>query len=283
MPSVEETLDESIEVEETTPVESTEEEAPKEPDYTELLSNLKYQYDKQDFTPTSIEEARELLEMGRFYRDRGKERLESYKADPLSNWAKSYMKESGYEDPMKFIEAVRETQRQNLISEKTQEYVERGISEDAAKLLAEKDIALQEKDASANKNSEEQAKQQRYANFITWYDKMKSNGVFKNDLHPDEIPQSVWDKADSGTPLEQAYLEHVMTHIKVDTQQETLKALKTNKETSTGSVQEGSATDPKKLTIKQIEQTLEGMTSREASKWIDKNYAEIEKAGYFKM
>ncbi len=285
MPSVEEEVVEPTEeldlLPDEMPSEEAEVEETAEPNFDELLSNLKYQYDKEDYQPESLDEAKELIELGRWAKERGKPRLEEMKSDPLSNWAKSYMKESGFDDVNKFIEAVDKVAMENKIADKKNEYIEKGIGEEAAQLLAEKDIQLSQKEAKASELTAKDQKNQAYEGFLKWYDGMKEKGIFKGDLKADEIPQSVFDKADNGTPLEQAFLEWKVSDIKVATEQQTLKALKENKETSTGSVQEGSKTEPKTMTKSQVDALVTKMSSSEARKWVAENADNLEKWGYY--
>jgi hypothetical protein len=82
-------------VESTTEVEAT----------PSLLDSFEYQYNKENVKPQSIEELKELAEMGRYYKEKGKSELESYKHDPSLSFVEKQAKKNNM-DVTQYLEAV---------------------------------------------------------------------------------------------------------------------------------------------------------------------------------
>jgi hypothetical protein len=99
------------------------------------------------------------------------------------------------------------------------------------------------------------------------------------------VPQEVWDivnqKGKDLTSAYAIYLSKNMDKLKTETEQETLKKIKQNAETSTGSIQSNAQSNDN-MTVDQVNKLLEGMGKGERDKWIDKNMDNLEKWGYFK-
>jgi hypothetical protein len=104
------------------------------------------------------------------------------------------------------------------------------------------------------------------------------------DVDASKIPTDVWDMVAKGKDLTSAYALYQvknMDKLKTETEQETLKKIKQNAETSTGSINSNNQTNDT-MTVDQVNKLLEGMGKGERDKWIDKNMNNLEKWGYFK-
>jgi len=269
-PVVEEELDFEEPTEEMPSEEGEAEEA--EPDYTEanqaFLDRFEIQFDKNAKKFESIEELKEAAEMGSAlprYKEKLSE-LESRMSSPHYKWLDDYMKESGYDNGAEFVRDIR-------INDKYSEYVDNGMSEEAARKAAEEFVA--------NSFGNQQDKKTRdMESFIEWHQKKLDSGTFSQELDVNNLPEEVLRAYENGESMKEAYTDHILKDIKTRTEQDTLKKLAKNKDTSTGELKQ---TAPKEATLshEQIEKTLASMPSSERSKWINEHYAAIEKSGYF--
>jgi len=98
------------------------------------------------------------------------------------------------------------------------------------------------------------------------------------------IPVEVFEMAAQGRDLTSAYALYQVKNldkIKVQTEQETIKKIKQNVETSTGDLS-GNQVQDDKMSVDQVNKLLESMGGKERSAWVDKNIDKLEKWGYFK-
>jgi hypothetical protein len=176
--------------------------------------------------------------------------------------AEMYGKSHGIHTYEQYQQAVAEQEKQKQIDElgDIPEEVAREIVE-ARELKAK--IAKEESDRKS------------YLEFIENFPGVDAN----------KIPTEVWEIVAKGKDLTSAYALYQvknMDKIKTETEQETLKKIKQNAETSTGSIQSNAQSNDS-MTVDQVNKLLEGMGKGERDKWIDKNMDNLEKWGYFKQ
>jgi len=267
-------VDESMEAEEPTEEMPSEEEdtVEAEPDYTDadksFLERFEIQFNKNPKRFETIEELKEAAEMGSAL-PRYKEKLSELEAktnSPHYKWLDEYMKVSGYEDGAEFVKAIRTNEKYN-------EYVKNGMSEEAAQKEAEEYV-------SKAFGNQQDKRTRDMEGFVNWHQGKFEAGTFTEELDPNNLPKSVIDAYENGESMKEAYTDHLLMSIKTETEQNTLKKLAKNKETSTGELK-AKASDEATLSHEKIEQTLSALPSSEKSKWIEKNWKMIEKSGYF--
>jgi len=214
------------------------------------------------------EEAKEYFQKGSDY-DRKisslNNKINDYNNNPAYQYIDNYIKESGYDDPAEFIREIK-------ISERAQSYMQSGMSEQSARNAAEEFVG-ELKSNNSDKEIDE---------FLAWHSEKVESGKFANELDPQNVPESIINAYKSGTPLKEAYMDYKLDNIKTNTEQNTIKNILGNKNKSTGPIEQSGVKPKTKLTSKQIEKTLDSMSSSDKTKWIDKNYNLIEKSGYFK-
>ena len=272
------TPEEDVDTSEDTPIEAEETEESEEPDFAEadkeFLSRFKVPFNKnkngeQEFKSfESMEELMEAAQLGSVA-PRYKEKISEFEKKLESShykWADEYMKANGYQDPDNFVKAIK-------INEEKTSLMEAGMSEEAAQAKAEEYVNK----TFGNKTDK---KSQEIDNFLQWHQGKVDGGKFKESLDIDSIPQQVIEAYENGGSLKEAYMDYMLDDITVKTEQETLKKITKNKETSTGELKP-SAGKETKLTPEQIETKLESMSSKDKTKWINANMELIEKSGYF--
>lgn len=274
-----ETVEEEIEEVVDTPVdepevetdtEQSEEPAKEEaPDYSQankdFLDRFEIQFDKSSKKFETLEQLKEAAEMGSAL-PRYKEKMAAMENNPVNKWAADFMKESGYTDPAEFVKAIK-------VNSKAEELTAKGMSEADAKAYAEE---LVSKEMPTDTRSKE------IASFLSWHEGKVSDGKIKDSLDADSIPQEVLDAYSKGISLKEAYQDHLLENIKLTTEQETLKKLAHNKETSAGKLADGVIDTTKDMTVAQINELLSSKSSSQQSKWLDANWKAVEKSGYFK-
>lgn len=234
------------------------------------------QYNKEKKIINDPEELRTYAQKGMNY-DKIQSRLEQLESDPLRQWANDYMKKVGYDDPLKFIADVQKEQAEREFNNRVQEFVERGYAPDVAREMAELKKENQEIKSQIQGLTQKTEQQREYEDFINWHNEAQQQGLV-GELKADEIPLQVWETQRRGVPLKYAYMEYVLPQIKVQTEQNTLKNLQKNAETSTGSTKDGGSSENENWSKEYIEQ----MAESQGSEWVKKNYKKIEKSGYFK-
>lgn len=234
------------------------------------------QYNKEKKIINDPEELRTYAQKGMNY-DKIQSRLEQLESDPLRQWANDYMKEVGYDDPSKFIADVQKEQAEREFNNRVQEFVERGYAPDVAREMAELKKENQEIKSQIQGFTQKTEQQREYEDFINWHNEAQQQGLV-GELKADEIPLQVWEAQRRGVPLKYAYMEYVLPQIKVQTEQNTLKNLQKNAETSTGSTKDGGSSENENWSKEYIEQ----MAESQGPEWVKKNYKKIEKSGYFK-
>lgn len=151
---------------------------------------------------------------------------------------------------------------------------ERGYTQDEIdEIIEAREIKRQHAQVQEREKSQEQIRQM--------VSEFKS--IFPN-VDIGTIPQEVLDQVASGSDLTKAYAIHQINNIgniKAQAQQDAIKALKNNAETSTGSLS-GTSQEQQSMSIADVNKMLESMGSQQRSKWIDANYSNLEKWGYFK-
>lgn len=118
-----------------------------------------------------------------------------------------------------FVKSALEGLKTAKADELKQGYIDQGIDEDIAEMLAEKDMALQNIQQSQSEN--ETPEQQ---NGIPEEDIRKFTEAFP-DVIPEEIPDSVWEQVRQGSTLYESYLKH-----EYDRQHDALRASQKNEE-----------------------------------------------------
>lgn len=234
------------------------------------------QYNKEKKIINDPEELRTYAQKGMNY-DKIQSRLEQLESDPLRQWANDYMKKVGYDDPSKFIADVQKEQAEREFNNRVQEFVEKGYAPDVAREMAELKKENQEIKSQIQGFTQKTEQQREYEDFINWHNEAQQQGLV-GELKADEIPLQVWEAQRRGVPLKYAYMEYVLPQIKVQTEQNTLKNLQKNAETSTGSTKDGGSSENENWSKEYIEQ----MAESQGSEWVKKNYKKIEKSGYFK-
>lgn len=259
--------DEALETEEPTDdMPSEDEDAEEEaPDINkQFLEQFEIQFDKSPKKFSTIEELKEAAEMGSAL-PRYKEKLSNYETNPLYNYMDKYMKDSGYDDPAKFVRDIQ-------VNAKASELVNEGLSEEQAQKIANEMVPQPNVD---NKSKD-------ISDFITWHDSKVKSGIFNESLDPDSIPEEVLKAYENGESLKEAYQDHLLKDIKFKTEQETLKKVATNKEKSAGQLPETKPDNKQNMTVAQINKIINGMSHKEADKWADDNWDMLERSGYFK-
>ena len=275
METVEEPMEELVDTQvdepevdlDTEPSEESEE--TKEPDYSQankdFLDRFEITFDKGSKKFETLEQLKEAAEMGSAL-PRYKEKLSAMEANPVNKWANEFMKESGFTDPVEFVKAIK-------INSKAEELVAKGMSVEDAKAYA---IDLVAKDMPTDVRGKE------IADFVEWQQSKVAEGKIKESLDAESIPQVVLDAYSNGQSLKEAYQDYLLDNIAQTTEQDTLKKLAHNKETSAGKLADGVADTTKDMTVAQINNTLSGMGASQQSKWLDANWKVVEKSGYFK-
>lgn len=216
-----------------------------------------------DFEP---DQAKTYLQKGMDY-DRVKGQVESYRTNPAYQYIDNYMKQNGYTDPTEFVKALEKSTLEA-------EYLQQGYDEETAGIMASKDIAIKyasAKDPMADK----------IADLVGWHADKVKQGVFSEELTPDNIPPEVKEAIQSGASPKEAYMDWALDNIKTLTEQKTIKTIAKNKQTSTGAVA-SNAKESGQLSADQVVSTLERMNSAQRKEWISKNYDMVVKSGYFK-
>ena len=251
---------EAVETEES---EQTSEEEPEPFKWEDL--ELKHLDEKKRLADIAPDEAKTYLQKGMDY-DRVKGQIESYKTNPAYQYIDNYMKTQGYTDPSEFVKALEQ-------STLTDDYIRMGYDDETAALMASKDVAIKHastKDPMADK----------IADLVSWHSSKLKQGVFSEELTPDNIPPEVKEAIQSGATPKEAYMDWALDNIKTLTEQKTIKAIAKNKQTSTGAVATN-AKESGQLSSDQVVKTLERMNSAQRKEWIGKNYDMVVKSGYF--
>lgn len=272
---VEATPEAEYETEETTD-EYQDENAEYETEETEETPfEFEVQYNKEKKVINDPEELRAYAQKGMNY-DKIQSRLEEMENDPLRRWASEYMKQVGYDDPSKFIADVQKEQAERDFNNRVQEFVEKGYAPDVAREMAELKKENQEIKSQIQGITQKSEQQKEYEDFINWHEEAKQQGLV-GELDPNAIPVEVWEKQRQGVPLKYAYMEHMLPNIRLQTEQETLKNLQKNAETSTGSTKDGGSAEAETWSSEYIEK----MAETQGAEWVKKNYKKIEKSGYY--
>lgn len=263
---------EEIEVEtETEEIEAIEEEATTEEpeDFSgadkAFLDRFEIQFDKGPKKFDTLEALKEAAEMGSAL-PRYKEKVSKYESNPAYKYIDNYMKESGYSDPAEFVHDIQ-------VNSKVQELMKdvEGMTEEKAKALAEQIVGKPVVDA----------KGKEIEGFLKWHNDKVESGKFDAPLDAENIPQQVLDAHENGQSLKEAYMDYVLDDIKFKTEQDTIKKIAKNKETSAGKLKDGTPDKTTDMTKDQINTLLAGMSAKQQSKWLDTNWKVVEKSGYF--
>ena len=277
--SEEEVTEEVEEVVEDTPIENEEPTETEEPDYSEankeFLSRFKIPFNKdkngeQEFKSfESIEELMEAAQSGSAlpkYKQKATEYEEKLN-NPLYKWADEWMKTQGFEDGSEFVKAIK-------VNEKMNEYINNGMSEDAARQAAEDYVGK-------TYGNQTDAKSKAINGFLDWHQSKVEKGVFDSNIDPDNLPDVVVEAYKNGESLKEAYQDYMLEQIKFKTEQDTLKKVSKNKETSTGDIAKKSAKANQDMSIAQVNKLLDGMSENEQSEWADSNWEMLERIKYF--
>lgn len=221
-----------------------------------LLDQFEYQYNKESVKPQSLEELKELAEMGRYYKEKGKTQLESYKNDPRIGLVERLASENNM-DVDQYLEAVEKQREYDKIQAIAQE---KNVPVEVANELYE-GIKLKEQQArEAQSIQAERASKEDLNKFVEMYPDVK------------ELPDEVLKAWTPGTKLTEIYKDYEYNQMKSKIEEMESK-LKThnqnieNSEASTGSVTGNGDVNDKLFTRAEVKKM-----SREQVK---KNYSKI--------
>jgi hypothetical protein len=264
---VDKPVDEPVVDANTEPSEEVKETEPT--DYSQankdFLDRFEIQFDKTSKKFESLEQLKEAAEMGSAL-PRYKDKLTAMESNPVNKWANEFMKESGYTDPTEFVKAIK-------INSKAEELADKGMSAEDAKAYATELIS---------KEMPTDVKGKEIESFLNWHEGKVTEGKIKESLDAESIPQAVLDAYSNGQSLKEAYQDYLLDNIKSTTEQDTIKKLAHNKETSAGKLADGVVDTTKDMTVAQINTQLSSMSGAQQSKWLDANWKAVEKSGYFK-
>lgn len=216
--------EENVVVEETeAPVENTEVSTE-----TPEFKPFEYSFDKETKTVTTAEELKELVELGEYYRTKGKAGDE---------WLKSYAKENNM-SKSELLEAFKQQKEENEIQAIADEET---VSFEVAKRLRNEKLLSEKDKTNAQKATEQKRNDEQMSLFADKYPDVK------------ELPQNVWDRFAKGdVSLVEAYDMHNKDNTIQELQdklakyenQETIETKNsTNAELSTGSTSGNGQTD----------------------------------------
>lgn len=163
-----------------------------------------------------------------------------------------------YEDYQKAI-------KEQEFNTQLNELIDKGVDDSVAKEI----IETRE---FKKKLAEEAERERQFKEFVETFP----------DIDASTIPQEVVEMVNNGKDLTSAYSIWQMKNIdkiKLQVEQDTLKKLKQNSETSTGSIE---STKDQSMNVDQVNKLLESMSPSARNKWIDANMTNLEKWGYFK-
>jgi len=189
---MEENTTPSVENEESTNVEPTEEvvenvvdegtPTDKATEKPEFLDSFEFQFNKENRKANSVDELKELAEMGTFYKEKGKKQLEDYKNDPRLKFVERQAKKNKMSTE-EYLDAVAKEETNAEIAKIAEA---EGVSETVAEKLY-KATKLEEKTIADTKTAKEKEKQDGYmTEFVKEYPDVK------------EVPQEVWDRFNKG-------------------------------------------------------------------------------------
>ena len=235
-----------------------------EPDLTQqFLEQFKIKYDGAEVGYESVEDLIADAQKGKNY-ERVLQQRDSYKSNPAYKYIDNYMKESGYNDPAKFVHDLQ-------VNAKVSELVADGMTEKKAKAYAEQMV----RDDSFDPKSKE------IEDFVNWQQQKVSDGLYSEELTPDNIPDEVLQAYEQGQPLKEAYMEHMLKNIKFNTEQKTIEKIEDNKKKSAGSLPETKPNKTQQMTVAQINSHLSGLSDSQQAQWLESNWKMVEKSGYF--
>jgi len=258
--------DETTEVEETTEAPDTEEPSLQE----QFLQEFKIKYNGEEIGYDSIDDLVTDAQKGRNYQ-KMVEKYEALRNDPLYNLMQDRMKRDGYNDALQYAKDIR-------AAEKAQELISQGVPKAQANKLAKE---LVEKDTFTS------PKDREIGEFIEWHTEKLNKGIFKEKLDPASIPSEVMQAYENGQSLKEAYQDYMLTikaqeveKVKMQTEQDTLNKIKSNKEKSAGKVPTGKETTHD-MTKAQVNEKLSNMSSKQQSEWANANWSMLERIKYF--
>jgi hypothetical protein len=209
-------------VEDTTPTEETEVEAPEtqeqetQTEQPEQTPFLKVKYNKEEME-LDEERARELAQKGLNY-DKTIERLQALESDPRLSFIEDLAQQHGM-TPDEYIEAVQQQREQSRIDE----LVSQGISEEVAQELLESRRDREERKKEKEAKAEEEKKNAEFGEFFNYFREANGREYVPNQ---DKIPENVWESVNQGVPLKFAYMAHENSQLR--TQLSTLKQNQSN-------------------------------------------------------
>jgi hypothetical protein len=209
-------------VEDTTPTEETEVEAPEtqeqetQTEQPEQTPFLKVKYNKEEME-LDEERARELAQKGLNY-DKTIERLQALESDPRLSFIEDLAQQHGM-TPDEYIEAVQQQREQSRIDE----LVSQGISEEVAQELLESRRDREERKKEKEAKAEEEKKNAEFGEFFNYFREANGREYVPNQ---DKIPENVWESVNQGVPLKFAYMAHENSQLR--TQLSSLKQNQSN-------------------------------------------------------
>lgn len=240
--------------------------------------SFELQYNKEKVLIDSEEKLRELAQKGMNYdkvyetRQTLERELEAARNAKEIQFAKTMAQRYGYDSVDAYEQAVQAAWER----EELDNLIQQNIPEQYAKEMLENKRFREQYQQEINSKQAQDKETQMYSEFLETFP----------GVDPKDIPVEVWNLVGQGKDLTSAYALHQVKNldtIKQQTQQETLKALQKNAETSTGSVNTGSAGEVSSMSADQVNALLNQMSPTEQTKWVDANYENLEKWGYFKQ
>ena len=203
--------------------ENTTEEVQAQPEW---LNEIVGKYDKEDFSPSTKEELVELIEMGRFYKEKGKSSLDSYKNEQSKiDFINAELEKQGFNDFNEWKSAIDVARQDEAIARLA---TEKGYSLEDARTVHEGQTAKEQINAMTAKENEskaqEKARETEISNFFKEHPDMKT----------EDLAKEVLDAFDKGVNLNTAYYKHEAEAMKQQLQQ--IEKIKSNGDVSPGSL-----------------------------------------------
>lgn len=248
---------------------------------TEQPFNFELQYNKEKVVIDSEEKLRELAQKGMNYDkvyQKSTELEQSLQAE-RQKAVDEYIASQGMKWGDKPITTLADYTYYKQIDDTMKDLMNnQGFTAEQAARIAEAEAKASKVEERFNQQEAKAKEDQEGLEFLNWHESMVQKGVFKESFDATKIPQEVWDKVKAGEPMKSAFMEYQLTNLKTSTEQEVLKTIKENTQTSPGSVNDNSSGDDKPWSADFIEQMAEKM----GATWVNANYDKIAKSGYFK-
>lgn len=215
-----------------------------------LLDSFEYQYNKENVKPQSMEELKELAEMGRYYKEQAKSKLESYKNDPRIGLVERLAAENNMEVDQ-YLEAVDKQREYDKIQAIA---TEKQVPIEIANELYQK-VKLEEKYQNETNTLKQEAEEKAdLEKFVKMYPDVK-------DLPPEVVKQWV-----PGTKLTDVYKDYEYNQMKAKISEYESKINTQNQNAENAEASTGSVTGNGAVTGGLTEAMIEKMSPKELMK-----------------